>query len=205
MGRLFIFLSALVSFAVAHATAADEIKIALQALGKVPVEVVEKVRVHLEEIYAVHVEVQAVKELPASAFYRPRERYRAEKLLDWLEANTAAVFTKVIGVTGADISTTKGDAFDWGVFGLGQVGQRPCVISTFRLGRAAPRAKMILRTQRVAAHEVGHTFGLEHCTTPGCMMNDAEGKISTVDNETGQLCDRCRARVPARNATVPDR
>ena len=205
MQRLFILLSALVSFAVTHAPAAEEIKIALQPLGKVPADVVEKVRVHLEEIYAVRVEVLPSKELPASAFYRPRERYRAEKLLDWLEANTAATFTKVIGVTASDISTTKGEVFDWGIFGLGQLGRRPCVISTFRLGRDVPRGKMLLRTQRVAAHEAGHTFGLEHCATPGCMMSDAEGKISTVDNETGRLCDRCRERVPARNAIAPER
>ena len=201
--RLLIFLFALGSFAVTHAAAAEEIKIALQPLGKVPADVVEKVRVHLEKIYTVHVVVQPATDLPASTFYRPRQRYRAEKLLDWLDANAAADFTKVIGVTTADISTTKGDAIDWGIFGLGQVGQRPCVISTFRLTRGVPREKMIVRTQRVAAHEVGHTFGLEHCATPGCMMSDAEGKISTVDDETGQLCDRCRARVPAKNALQP--
>lgn len=203
MQRLFILLSALVSFVVTHAAAAEEIRIALQPLGKVSADIVERVRVHLEEIYAVQVEVLPSKELPASAFYRPRERYRAEKLLDWLDENTAATFTKVIGVTTSDISTTKGDLFDWGIFGLGQLGLRPCVISTFRLGRDVPRGKMLLRTQRVAAHEVGHTFGLEHCPAPGCMMSDAEGKISTVDNETGQLCERCHPRVPAKKIPQP--
>lgn len=198
-------LCALLGFATARASAADELKIALQPLGKVPADVVDEVRGHLEEIYAVHVEVLPAKALPASAFYRPRERYRADKLLDWLEANTAATFTKVIGVTASDISTTKGEVFDWGIFGLGSLGQRPCVISTFRLARGVPREKMLLRTLRVAAHEVGHTFGLEHCTVPGCMMSDAEGKVSTVDEETGQLCKRCRARVPARKNSVPEK
>jgi archaemetzincin len=203
MTRIYSLLSALLGFAVAHAAAADEVRIALQSLGKVPADVVEKVRVHLEEIYTVHVEVLPAKELPASAFYRPRQRYRADKLLDWLESNTAATFTKVIGITAADISTTKGEVFDWGIFGLGQLGQRPCVISTFRLGRGVPRDKLLLRTQRVAAHEIGHTFGLEHCPMPGCMMSDAEGKISTVDNETGQLCEHCRVRVPTRKTLQP--
>lgn len=198
MLRIFFLLSALLNLATVRAAAPDELKIALQPLGKVPADAVEKVRGHLEEIYAVHVEVLPVKELPASAFYRPRQRYRADKLLDWLDTNTTAIFTKVIGITTADISTTKGDVFDWGIFGLGSLGQRACVISTFRLARNVPREKMLLRTQRVAAHEVGHTFGLEHCDTPGCMMSDAGGKVSTVDEETGQLCERCRARVPAR-------
>ena len=197
MRRIIFLLSVLLYFVSARA-GADDLKIALQPLGKVPADVVEKVRGYLEQIYAVHVEVLPMKALPVSAFYRPRERYRAEKLLDWLEANTAATFTKVIGVTAADISTTKGEVFDWGIFGLGSLGQRPCVISTFRLARNVPREKMLQRTQRVAAHEVGHTFGLEHCPTPHCMMSDAGGKVSTVDEETGALCERCRARVPAR-------
>ena len=196
MSRIILLLAALLGLAIFPAQAADELKIALQPLGKVPADVVETVRRYLEQIYAVHVEVLAAKELPASAFYRPRERYRAEKLLDWLEANTAATFTKVIGITAADISTTKGEVFDWGIFGLGQLGQRPCVLSTFRLARGVPHEKLLLRTQRVAAHEVGHTFGLEHCLTPRCTMNDAEGKVATVDAENGQLCEQCHARVP---------
>ena len=203
MRRLISLLPLLIGLLLVCEAVADEIKIALQPLGKVPAAVVEGVRSHLESIYAVHVEVQPAADLPGSAYYRPRQRYRAEKLLDWLDANAAAGFTKVIGVTTADISTTKGEVFDWGIFGLGQLGRRPCVISAFRLGRDVPRGKMLLRMERVAAHEIGHTFGLDHCATTGCLMNDAEGKVSTVDNGTGQLCENCRPRVPANLVSRP--
>ncbi len=198
MPRLVPVLLAMLCLATAHLSRAEELRIALQPLGKISADVVEKVRAHLEQIYVVKVEVLPVRELPASAFYKPRQRYRADKLLDWLDSSAPANFTKTVGLTASDISTTKGEVFDWGVFGLGTVGGRPCVISTFRLGRSVSREKLLLRTQRVAAHEVGHTFGLEHCPTPGCMMSDAEGKISTVDEETGRLCERCATRVPAR-------
>ncbi len=198
MPRLLPVLLAMLCLATAHLSRAEEPKIALQPLGKISADVVERVRAHLERIYVVKIEVLPVRELAASAFYKPRQRYRADKLLDWLDSNAPANFTKTVGLAAADISTTKGEVFDWGVFGLGTVGGRPCVISTFRLGRSVSREKLLLRTQRVTAHEVGHTFGLEHCPTPGCMMSDAEGKISTVDEETGRLCERCAPRVPAR-------
>lgn len=172
-------------------------KVAIQPLGKVRADSVEQLSKALKHLYAAEVVVLPPKELPASAFFRPRQRYRAEKLLDWLNGNTEAGYVKVIGITEADISTTKGEAVDWGIFGLGLLGGRPCVVSTFRLGREVPRAKMLERLGKVAGHEVGHTFGLDHCPVEGCLMRDAEGKVATVDGEGGELCEACRKRVPA--------
>jgi archaemetzincin len=47
---------------------------------------------------------------------------------------------------------------------------------------------------KVAVHEIGHTLGLPHCPTTGCLMEDAGGKVATVDGEF-DLCERCRARL----------
>ena len=172
-------------------------RIAIQPLGKVAPDVIQIIEHDLKALYHVEVEVLPMRELPASAYYKPRARYRAEKLLDWLEKETPAKFVKVIGITASDISTTKGDVFDWGIFGLGQINSRPCVVSTFRLGRAVPHAKMLSRTGDVAGHEAGHTFGLQHCDSPHCMMNDAEGKIQSVDESTRRLCPECRRLIGA--------
>ena len=173
-------------------------RIAIQPLGKVSADVVAETRKSLQRLYAAEVVTLPMKELPAAAFYKPRQRYRAEKLLDWLEAETDAGFTKIIGLTQADISTSKGEIYDWGIFGLGSLGGRACIVSSFRLARKVTRVKMLDRFGKVAGHEIGHTFGLEHCATPGCLMADAEGKVSTVDNEPGDLCEACRKRSPAK-------
>lgn len=178
-------------------------KIAIQPLGKVKPDVVAETRESLERLYTVEVVILPAKELPSAAYYRPRDRYRAEKLLAWLAENTDAQFTKVIGLTESDISTTKDDIDDWGIFGLGELGQRPCVVSSFRLTRKVPRATMLTRLGKVAGHEVGHTFGLEHCAVDGCLMHEAGGKVATVDHEPGLLCTACRARVPAKAPTLP--
>lgn len=190
MRTLFIFLLAL--FAVARA---EPPRIAIQPIGKVPADLVKAIESKLKELYSVEIEVMPVRELPATAYFKPRDRYRAEKLLAWLEKEMPAGFTKIIGITQVDISTTKDDIPDWGIFGLGSLDGRPCVVSTFRLGRKVPREKMLLRTADVAGHEVGHTFSLEHCATPRCMMSDACGKIQTVDESTGKLCPTCRTKL----------
>lgn len=170
-------------------------RIAIQPLGKVAPDVIQVIGQNLKALYRVEVEVLPQRDLPAASFYKPRARYRAEKLLDWLEKETPVGFTKVIGITASDISTTKDEVFDWGIFGLGQINGRPCIVSTFRLGRGVPRAKMLFRTGDVAGHEAGHTFGLQHCASPHCMMNDAEGKIQSVDESTRRLCDECRKLI----------
>jgi archaemetzincin len=100
-----------------------------------------------------------------------------------------------VGITAKDISTTKGENKDWGVFGLGELDGRVCVVSTFRLGaRGADEKKLRDRLRKVAVHEVGHVISLEHCPKQGCVMQDAESSIATVDGETGKFCDDCNER-----------
>jgi archaemetzincin len=110
---------------------------------------------------------------------------------------------RILGLTGADISTTKGRFHDWGVLGLGDEPGTATVISSFRCRKKARDAAHAReRLAKVAVHELGHSFGLDHCPTPGCLMNDAEGKVSSVDDES-DLCPRCRARLAAAGRTIP--
>ena len=90
----------------------------------------------------------------------------------------------------------KGEYDDWGIFGQGWLGGRACVVSTYRLGRGKVSEDLFReRFVKVVNHEIGHTFGLDHCPTQGCLMADAEGTIKTVDQEAGGLCQGCRQRL----------
>lgn len=172
--------------------------VAVQPLGPVGQDLVEVIRSGIIFLYNVEVKLLPERELPAEAFYKPRSRYRADKLLDFLLGKPAGSANKVVGVTQKDISTTKGDREDWGIFGLGLVGGRVCVVSTYRLRKGPPTAELFrARLVKVVNHELGHTFGLDHCATPGCLMEDAGGSIKTVDRETGELCASCKARLGA--------
>ena len=166
--------------------------IALQPLGDVKAERLLVVNHGLEKAYGLKVETLPVKPLPKAAWYAPRSRYRADILLDELTGNTPGTYRIVIGLTAKDISVTKDQHEDWGIFGLGQLGGRTCVVSTFRLGaRGADEAKLRERLRKVAIHEVGHVMGLPHCPHEGCVMRDAEASIATVDAETGTCCESC--------------
>lgn len=134
------------------------------------------------------------RELPKEAYYPPRKRYRAEKLLDWLDEMAPREAWKVLGVTAAEISTTKGEVLDWGIAGLGSLGGRPCILSTF-LYRKHSKTREVLerRLADITVHEFGHTLGLPHCEVKGCVMSDAKGKaMASADASSGHYCPTCR-------------
>ncbi len=139
-------------------------------------------------------------DLPASAYYAPRKRHRADALLAVLDARAAAG-DHLIGLTDGDISTTKDEHFDWGVMGLGTIGGPSCVVSRFRCKRSVSPALARTRFAKVALHELGHTFGSDHCPTRGCLMEDAGGKASTLEREV-DFCAETRALFTARGAPL---
>ncbi len=125
-------------------------------------------------------------ELPSNTYYQPRNRYRADSLLNF-ESRLVGADTVVIGMTSKDISTTKNEVEDWGVMGLGYSPGNACVISSFRL---TPKNK-VAQFYKVAIHELGHTQGLPHCSQKYCFMRDANGG-NPLDEETS-FCESCKA------------
>jgi archaemetzincin len=177
----------------------------LIVLGEFDATLIDAVEAGLRAELSVDVERIEGLRLPPEAYYPPRRRYRADRLLTHLNAHLDGQpeTTRVLGMTSVDISTTKPPHEDWGVFGLGELGGRSCVISTHRLRRRARDTDHVtFRVVTTAVHEVGHTLGLEHCDDPGCVMRDAEGSIATVDTSTGHLGPICTRLIDERSPRV---
>jgi archaemetzincin len=182
--------------------AAGRTVVAVQPLGDVDLEVIATVKKGIEDMTGFEVRVLGREALPRSAWYEPRRRYRAERILDWLRPRLPASADRIVAVTSKDISTTKGRAPDFGICGLADMGGPAAVVSTFRVGRklgvlagAARHAAYLRRLGDLARHELGHTLGLPHCPVRGCLMEDANGTVATFDRSTGHLCDSCRAAL----------
>lgn len=180
-----------------RAAPGDGLSVVTQPMGSVTDDQLEAVRRAIEELYGARATVVTPIPIPDEAYYPPRQRYRAERLLDVLGMMHPEA-DKVLGITAKDISTTKGEHEDWGIFGLARMPGRAAVVSTFRLrARGASETTALQRLATVAQHEVGHTLGLRHCPERGCILEDAKGSVATVDRASG-LCDACASAVAAR-------
>ncbi len=174
----------------------DKIQIAIQPYDDFDKKFIEEIKTGIENLYNAEVTVLKKEDIPKESYYKKRNRYRAEIILKNLDKNVDKKYKKIVGFTKKDISTTKDDIEDWGIFGLGTIDGRSCVVSIFRLGeKKVTKQKFKERVIKVVNHELGHTFGLYHCENTTCLMEDAKGTIKTVDNETGYFCDDCKTKL----------
>ncbi|MBL7733525.1 MAG: hypothetical protein JNM88_20315 [Chitinophagaceae bacterium] len=123
--------------------------------------------------------------MPSFAYYKPRNRYRADSLIAWMRKR-AADGEVYLGITMDDISTTKLPNPDHGIMGLGYQPGNACIASNFRVRDKKNYYKVVI-------HELGHTAGLPHCPQPFCFMRDAEGK--DVTGEEKEFCAGCKAHL----------
>lgn len=178
------------AFLLISGTTAPKI-ISIQPYGTFPASEVEAAKAEITRVFKMDVILLPACPLPSSAWYAPRSRYRADKLLTHLYPRSPGAF-KIIGLTTKDISTTNGKIYDWGVFGIGSLDGKCCVVSTFRLGKNDSLAR--IRMNKTIIHEIGHTLGLPHCPNLTCTMQDAEGSIKSMEREKG-FCPSCKAKI----------
>lgn len=131
--------------------------------------------------------------MPKLAYYEPRKRYRAEKILKYLKGVKPDSVDYIVAITSEDISTAKNGKKDWGIFGLGYRPGVASVVSLFRLGNN--KKVLTRRVLKITKHELGHNFGLPHCKkSKTCVMSSAEGSIKTVDRVSNIFCKACQSK-----------
>lgn len=177
-------------------------RIAIQPYEGISKQLVDTIAETLKKAYDRPVDILPNEPLPQSAYINIKSpRYRADTLLVHMKQQTNDSVGYVLGLTSADISTTKYESrgkikepewkySDWGVFGLGYCPGPSCVVSTFRINNTDKKL-FISRLKKVCIHEVGHNFGLPHCETEGCVMMDAAETIKIIDRVGFDLCEKC--------------
>lgn len=167
----------------------------IQPLGEVSPEYLSYTQKAIENFYGYDVVIKPTLPLTTDILANSGVRYEASKILDKYDSDKITVI-----ITCVDIAHYKNEKSpEWGVFGLGKLGGKVCVVSTFRLTgklkilpQKTEKKNLLIRLEKVVLHEIGHNLGLEHCTNnKECMMNDANGTIKQLDSEKIWFCPKC--------------
>lgn len=129
-------------------------------------------------------------ELPAMLVGRVTKRMRADLALSELAQRTRKTqYLRIIGVTAADIAIPKYNF----VFGLAHKGGRTCIVSTARFGTPGTELAQE-RLDKVALHELGHTFGLMHSTDMQSVMAYSDS-LDILDSSGRLFADTDRKAI----------
>jgi archaemetzincin len=78
------------------------------------------------------------------------------------------------------------------VFGIGRFRERVGVHSLHRYGE--DRRVLTERAFKLASHELGHMFGIEHCVFYECVMNGVNS-LAELDESSPHLCPVCHEKL----------
>jgi len=132
---------------------------------------------------------------PDYAYNPKRRQYLASEVLDVIKKIKVSDVSKVLGITEVDLYA-RGLNF---VFGQAELSCRNCIISVIRLDprfyRDDYNEKLFYeRVLKEAVHELGHTFGLQHCDDRRCVMVFSNS-LRDTDYKSSSFCERHRNKL----------
>lgn len=131
-----------------------------------------------------------------SEFYdSSRRQYNGNLLLRQVSSMPFPDSLKTIGIFNVDLfvpilTFIFGQAFLGGGVGISSLYR----LSNERYGMVKDNRLMLDRFKKEVIHELGHTFGLIHCTNPNCVMRSST-YVEDIDQKDGHLCSRCRTKL----------
>ena len=149
---------------------------------------VQKAQMLADAIKETYPSVSIQKEplvLPKEHYNRERKRYSGTGLLKDLSKLRKG--NVVLGLTDEIIFKANELSPTYGIFGVSPVGAYVAVISSTRpSGKQHTNDHLV----KLMMHELGHSFGLNHCSNQHCFMVDAEhgNKFS----QTPSFCNECK-------------
>ncbi len=129
--------------------------------------------------------------LPDKHYNKERNRYRGTGLFEELSKHRNG--DAVIGLTDYVIFKPNDISQTYGIMGVSPVGTYKCVVSSRipSTGKDQTDENFV----KLALHELGHAFGLNHCSDQHCYMVDAEHKMKFP--QTTGFCESCKSKLNA--------
>jgi archaemetzincin len=171
------------------------VQIAVVPVGSFPIDLAIEIAAGIKERVPIPVEVQVSTwrlTPPLTLYSWSRMQFRARELLEYIASRVPGLRPPkrlALGLSEAD-AYISGLNF---VFGLASPPLGAAIVFTARL-KTENIALYKSRLLKESLHEIGHLLGLEHCPTPGCVMNFSNS-VTDVDRKSDSFCERCRVKL----------
>jgi archaemetzincin len=170
-------------------------KITLKPIGEIDKHLLEDLQGVLVRVFGCPVEIAAHLDIAKRAYTKGRGQYRASSMLDSMKASGVAPEEKVLGIADVDLYAPERAELNF-VFGQAEPGSGVAVISLSRLRQELPPDPQLFlkRAAKEAVHELGHTFGLGHCTKNKCVMHFSN-TLHDTDVKEMTFCSQCHPKL----------
>ena len=160
-------------------------------IGSIDEEILEHVRACIANQCDLVCRVFPALEHPKYAFNESRCQYDSKMILKRLLQCCPHDALRFMGITTVDLYVPILKY----VYGLAQLDGRCFVVSIHRLRpefyeHPPDPDLLLLRVEKTALHELGHTFGLTHCREPHCVMHSS-ARIDDTDFKNPRFCSTC--------------
>lgn len=202
--RIFIYL--FLSFSLSCKQKSTDKIVGVVVLNDFEHDYIEGIITNIETYYKCKCVVLNTIQLPEKCITTLKEkRYRADSIIRYLKSIKPDMVDYILGLTNDNISNTKYDSLgkikipetyfvDISIFGLGFCPGKSCVVSSFNFKNAETIITKA-RLQKITIHELGHNFGLPHCKSKNCVIQDGAENLELLDESDMKLCEKCCRRV----------
>jgi archaemetzincin len=151
--------------------------------------ILNEIKIKLEETFNFPVIIEKTIKIPDNYKNLSRNQYNVSKLISYLKEELINDCLKIIGIISEDIYE-EGYNF---LFGSAEFNGKYAIVSLFRLFDE-DKSLFLNRSVKESIHELGHTFGLNHCNNKSCVMNFSLS-INDVDKKDRYFCKLCETKL----------
>lgn len=157
----------------------------------IPDAMLRKLRDHLHDYLSLPVRVTRNMPVPDGSYERNRNQYNSTRILGEILRQAPTDAIKIVGIIDKDLCIPILTF----VFGEAQLGGVASIVSIARLrqefhGLSPDDGILFERLVKEALHELGHNFGLIHCSDRECVMY-LSNTVRDVDRKKTVYCGSC--------------
>ncbi len=169
--------------------------IVLVPIGPVPLDLLSWLTSRLRALVTTGIDVGTAVPLPRTGYEPARKQYRSDVILDLLQKIPDNGTDRFVGMIDKDCFA-PGLNF---IFGQAEVNGRNAFVALPRLrpdfhGLTQDKPVFRDRTLKEILHELGHTWGLGHCSNSGCVMYFSNS-LEDTDKKGTDFCQYCQSHM----------